>query len=171
MTKQVFSNLFFFLILFHSLPSLSMEASDDHDQTWSAVRALAVRADEQLVDALIVSTCTQYGSKFGEQFMTLSSEHVFRYFGARFNTRDHWEDELGYYLGGILGFHGGRYLVTLRHIFTDRVFPQIGSFSRSLASATNRYIVNQTSRFTNWVCSFLSRHENQLNSYSNGKRE
>lgn len=158
--------LVFILLLSITLFSSGIQAMENPEDGRVILRTFARHFDNKVIDAFIISSCSSYGAVVGNQVAITVSHYGFEYFGARFNPKDHWEDELGAMMGGVIGYHTGLYLVDLRHVVTDRLFPQIASFSHACVSATHRGIQNKTMSFANWMCGILSRQENRLNGFA-----
>lgn len=123
--------------------------------------------DEKVVDSAIITTCATYGATTGSylsiQGMKLLSGRNY------FNASERYEDDLGMYLGMVLGYHTGHFIVQLRHKITDPLFPQLFNFGAAGLNAGKTLCQNMAEGISSYFCYKLQQGTNFLTNYTQKK--
>ncbi|WP_032112336.1 hypothetical protein [Candidatus Paracaedibacter symbiosus] len=162
-------------LIFGFYSSCNAAQPDDHAE----MMALAVPAlkkalevvDTKVIDTLIVTTCAAYGSHIGEATSIRIMEKINDSMGiiSRFRPQDRYEDDFGRYLGGITGYHMGKFIVHLRHKITDPLFPQLYDLAAASLNASKTLVENFVDRTSGYMCSKLRGATEYLNVYAQKK--
>jgi hypothetical protein len=162
--KLKFFFTFFTVIHFSPLESNAGEYQAQIIQSaLPTLKKVANYVDTEVIDKMIIATCSSTGAALGH---ALSIKVLQQYYGGRyFNPENHLEDDLGWYLGMVAGYHLGEFTVRVRHHVTDPLFTRLGSFTITSLTVIKTLIESTAINVTTKICTKLQTHEEKMKHY------
>jgi len=126
--------------------------------------------DSEVVDTVTITYCTTTGASLGHAASIKVLETYYGFSGKRFNSNERLEDDLGYWMGLVIGHHVGKLIVKGRHNITDVVFPAFYDVTAAAGQASLVFFDTKTQQAGNWISSKLSNWKERLQAYANQKQ-
>lgn len=138
MIKIIFLSITFFSITFLSAPLKAGKENKIEEMMNAAgpvIKQMGAYVDSEVIDMATLTYCTLTGAKLGHAFSISLWQKYYGYYGMSFYPDTRLEDDLGYYVGIVVGHHVGKIVVKGRHNITDRVFPALANLSSAALQA------------------------------------
>ncbi len=172
----MFKAIQFIFILFTTLSSFHVSKASSSivaalQEAGPVIKKIGTYFDSEVVDTVTIAYCTTTGAWLGHTFSIKALETYYNFSGGkRFNHNDRIEDDLGYYMGLIIGHHVGKLIVKSRHNITDVVFPAFYEMTTVAGQAGLVFFDNKTQQAGNWLSSKLRNWKDRLHAYASQNR-
>lgn len=136
-------------------------------ETGPVLKKVGKYFDSEVVDTVTITYCTTTGAWLGHAASIKALEAYYGLSGKRFNPNDRLEDDLGYWMGLVIGHHVGKLFVKGRHNITDVVFPAFYDVTTAAGQAGLVFFDTKTQQAGNWISHKLSNWKERLQAYAN----